>query len=134
MRKCFWLVVAGFILTACSSRPDGVMSQREMKEFLTDLHLLEGLISYDPTLMSDDRMQVYYYNALFSKYGITKADFDSSLVFYTKQPKRFERIYAGVVRNIEALEKDVADGKYEKILPDSIRMKITVCDEQSIDA
>lgn len=119
-----WLIVVVLVvLTSCSSRPDGVMSQREMRNFLTELHVLEGLIDNDPVISADDRLDVYYYNYLFAKHGITKADFDSSLVYYTKQPKRFERIYAGVIRNLDKLEEDVIAGKYERIIPDSVLRK-----------
>jgi hypothetical protein len=123
-----------FVVVACSSRPDGVMSQREMRLFLTDLHLLEGVLSQHPEIAGDDRLQVYYYNALFEKHGITKANFDSSLVYYTKQPKRFERIYANVTRELELLEKDVIDGKYELAIPDSILKKPTITELPALAA
>lgn len=122
MRKgCIVFLV--LVLAACSNRPDGVMSQSEMRSFLTDLHLLEGVLSQNQNIAGDDRQEVYYYNALFEKHGITQEIFDSSLVYYTRQPKRFERIYAGVTRNLEKLEKDVKEGKYDPVLPDSVRMK-----------
>jgi len=123
-----------FVMAACSSRPDGVMSQREMRLFLTDLHLLEGVLAQHPEIAGDDRLQVYYYNALFEKHGITKANFDSSLVYYTKQPKRFERIYANVTRQLEQLEKDVIDGKYELAIPDSILKRPTITDLPALAA
>ncbi|MDD2284493.1 MAG: DUF4296 domain-containing protein [Paludibacter sp.] len=106
---------------ACSNRPDEVMSRREMRSFLTDLHLLEGVFSSNGTI--DEREKAYYYNALFLKHGITKAEFDSSLAYYTKNPKMFERIYTDVNKDLEKLDLDVADGKYFPVLPDSIRLK-----------
>lgn len=122
MRKCLPVLFI-VLLTACGTDTDERMSQREMRKFLTDLHLLEGIIMNDPELSNDERIEVYYYNALFAKHGISKAVFDSSLVFYTKQPKRFERIYAGVIRGLEKLQEEVVAGKYEKVLPDSIRLQ-----------
>jgi len=122
MRKLLPLVLI-VLLPACGNDTDERMSQREMRKFLTDLHLLEGIIMNDPSLSNDERIEVYYYNALFAKHGITKAVFDSSLVYYTKQPKRFERIYARVVRDLEKLQEDVTAGKYEKVLPDSVRFQ-----------
>ncbi len=119
----WWFICLLLVMASCSGRPDGVMSQREMRSFLTDLHLLEGVLLQNTATSGDERVEVYYYNALFEKHGITKADFDSSLVYYTKQPKRFERIYASVTRNLEEVEKDVQAGKFEKLLPDSILFK-----------
>lgn len=122
MRKWLFLIVT-VVFSACSNRPDGVMSQREMKTLLTDLHVLESMLMRDVKLAGDDRKQAYYYNSLFQKYSITKADFDSSLVYYTKRPKQFERIYAGVLLNLKEMEKDARNGRFERLLPDSIRLK-----------
>lgn len=116
---------------ACNNRPDDVMSRREMRSFLTDLHLLEGVFSSKPPQL--DRERAYYYNALFQKHGITKAEFDSSLVYYTKNPKAFERIYSGVNMDLEALKADVAGGKYFPVLPDSIRLKPELTNIWSLD-
>jgi hypothetical protein len=128
-----WLLccIMLFQFAACSTRPDDVMSRKEMRSFLTDLHLLEGVFSSNPP--AHDRERAYYYNALFEKHGITKAEFDSSLVYYTKNPKVFERIYARVNNNLEALKADVAGGKYFPVLPDSIRLKPEFTNIWSLD-
>lgn len=106
---------------ACSNRPDEVLNQKEMKEFLTDLHIMETALDEHPPL--DEREKAYYYNALLQKHGITKAIFDSSLVYYTKNPKLFERVYTRVVKDLEKFRADVQKGKYFPVLPDSIRLK-----------
>lgn len=117
-----WLFCCVVLLQfACSNRPDDVLSKSEMKSFLTDLHLLEGVFSSDVTISEDDK--ILYYQALFQKHGISKAQFDSSLVYYTRNPKVFERIYTGVNKNLEGLRAEVEAGKYTPVLPDSIRLK-----------
>jgi hypothetical protein len=116
------------LLTACSGRPDGVLSPRKMKSFITELHLMEGSMAQNGVDMYDERIPVYYYNALLNKHKITKAEFDSSLVYYTNHPKRFDRIYAAVMNNLEKLEKDVIAGVYELLLPDSVRLKPEIID------
>lgn len=106
---------------ACNNRPDDVMNQTEMKKFLVDLHILEATLDERPPV--DERERAYYYNALFQKHGITKAIFDSSLVYYTKNPKLFERVYTRVVKDMDEFKTDVHKGKYFPELPDSIRFK-----------
>ncbi len=120
----FFLFLSGmaFVLTACNNRPDNVMSQDEMVDFLTDLHKLDGALSvnyYRST--SDSRENVYYYNALLDKYGISKADFDSSLVWYVSNPKRFNNIYTQVVVNLTQFEAEVKSRKYHPI--DSVALR-----------
>lgn len=124
MLKRFFLfsVLFLFFISSCSKRPDGVLSQRKMKAVLTDMHVLDGVFEAKG-MQGNERETVYYYNALLQKYGITKADFDSSLVYYTKNPKRFERIYVGVMENIEGIETDIKSGKFHPLLPDSSLLK-----------
>ncbi|GAB1416238.1 hypothetical protein MASR2M117_16440 [Paludibacter sp.] len=109
------------VLSACSNRPKGVMSKGEMRAFLTEFHLLEGTLSSHPEL--SDREKAYYYQALFAKHHISKADFDSSIVYYTKNPKAFERIYTKVGSDLDELKSDVEAGKYLPVIPDSIKFK-----------
>ena len=123
LRKAIkWMFCCVVLLQfACSNRPDDVLSRSEMKSFLTDLHLLEGVFSSDVTISEDEK--ILYYHALFQKHGISKAQFDSSLVYYTRNPKVFERIYTSVNKNLEELRTEVEAGKYTPVLPDSIRLK-----------
>lgn len=116
---------------ACSSRPEGVMSRKEMRLFLVDYHLLEGVLTAQRIVEED--VKDNYYQALFEKHGITKADFDSSLVYYTKSPKTFERIYVRVTHDLDEIKADVTTGKYFPVLPDSIRLKPELKNIWSLD-
>ncbi len=103
----FFLFGIILILAACSNRPKDVMNQKEMTDFLTDLHKLEGSLVAKGIISPQDRENVYYYNALLKKHGITQAVFDSSLVWYTKNPKKFEKIYTQVLDNLTEFETEV---------------------------
>lgn len=132
-KSVFWLLgILVLFQLACSSRSEGVMSRREMRSFLVDYHLLEGVLSAQGIVEED--VKDNYYHALFEKYGITKADFDSSLVYYTKNPKVFERIYNGVTNDLDEIKADVISGKYFPVLPDSIRLKPEIKEIWSLDS
>ncbi len=111
-----------FTLPACTNKPDNVMSQDEMINFLTDLHKLDGALAIQ-AFKSDsvENLKIYYYNALFKKYGITKANFDSSLVWYVDNPKKFTNIYTRVLENLTQFETDVKNRKYHPI--DSVALR-----------
>lgn len=97
---------------ACSKRPKNIMSKRQMRSFLVDLHVLEGSLGSDYTITIDDK--TYYYHNLFEKHGINKAQFDSSIAYYAHDPKKFERIYLRVNKDIENLQADILDYKYHE--------------------
>jgi len=109
-----------FIFAACSNRPKGVLNQKDMTNILTDMHKLDGALVERGLMSGNDTTKIKYYNFIFSKYNITKADFDSSLVWYTKNPQEFNNIYNKVLINLTSLEKDVKSGKYHFI--DSVEL------------
>jgi hypothetical protein len=132
-KSVFWLLgILALFQLGCSSRPDGVMSRREMRSFLVDYYLLEGVLSAQRIMEEAEKDN--YYHALFEKHGITKADFDSSLVYYTRNPKVFERIYNGVTNDLDEIKADVSSGKYFPVLPDSIRLKPEIKEIWSLDS
>ena len=93
---------------SCQNRPENVMNQDDMVKFLTDLHKLEGSLTVKSYTSPDStKVNLTYYNALFKKYGISQADFDSSLVWYVHNPKKFTKIYGRVVENLTQFDKDV---------------------------
>lgn len=109
-----------FIFAACSNRPKGVLNQEDMTNILTDMHKLDGALVDRGLMSTNDTTKIKYYNFIFSKYKTTKADFDSSLVWYTKNPQEFNNIYNKVLINLTSLEKDVKSGKYHFI--DSVEL------------
>ncbi len=94
------LIIILFLSASCSQKPVNVLSQHDMIAFLTDMHKLEGVLIVKNLNNIEQRENVYYYNALFEKYKITKEQFDSSLVWYTRNPKKFAKIYKTVLTNL----------------------------------
>lgn len=122
LRFFIFTALCTITLTACTHKPDNVMSQTEMVNFLTDLHKLDGALALQAFKTdSIDELKIYYYNALFNKYGITKADFDSSLVWYVDNPKKFTNIYTKVQENLTKFETDVKNRKFHPI--DSVALR-----------
>ena len=108
------------LLTACDNRPKGVLSQREMTEVLIDIHKLDASLNEIGLQYGHYPDKVPYYNNLLLKHGITEAIFDSSLVWYTKNPIKFERVYDDVILALNEQENQVKRGKYHFI--DSVEL------------
>ncbi len=120
------LLLVAFVLafTACKKQPDETLSRKEMTNFLIDLHKLDGALSARGLGTVDDRNNVYYYNALFKKHGITKAQFDSTLVYYAKNPKKFERVYTDVIEELTKLDEQVKAGNFHPVDSAALRNSI----------
>ena len=82
-------------------RPRGVLSNREMRNVLYDLHRADGAIQVAGYNYSHDQEVAAYYKNVLDKHGITQAQFDTSLVWYTDNPQIFNKIYPKVIERLE---------------------------------
>ncbi len=108
-------VVLNVFFESCGNRPEGVLNSRKMEDLLVEMHVLEGTLRASGNYYGSGSDTRQYYDVLFEKYGVSLADFDSSLVWYTKHPKEFERIYVNVMGRIDTLGADVRRGKYHPV-------------------
>lgn len=93
------LLVVG--LTACQSRPDYVIDEAKMTELLTDIHMAEGLL--DLQKKENSESETYGQEviaAVLDKYHVSKADYDTSLVWYSQNLTKLIRIYRHVDENL----------------------------------
>ena len=100
-------------------RPRGILSNREMREVLYDLHRADGAIQVAGYNYSHDQELAGYYKNVLDKHGITQAEFDSSLVWFTDNPQIFNKIYPKVIERLEAdfkVEEQIRDANREKKL------------------
>ena len=100
-------------------RPRGVLSNREMRDVLYDLHRADGAIQVEGYNYSHDQELAGYYKNVLDKHGITQAEFDSSLVWFTDNPQIFNKIYPKVIERLEAdfkVEEQIRDANREKKL------------------
>ena len=111
------LVCCSLFATACTNRPKDVLGHNKMVSVLTDLHKLDGILAAEGMVAEENPL---YYEYVLEKHQINQAVFDSSLVWYARNPKRFEKVYVNVVENITDWEKEILGGKYHPIEPDTI--------------
>jgi len=95
-------VACVLLLALAGCRPRGVLSSREMRDVLYDLHRADGALQVAGYNYSHDEELSACYKSVLDKHGITQAQFDSSLVWYTDHPQRFNKIYPKIVARLEA--------------------------------
>ena len=87
------LIIFSILLAVVGCRPRGVLSNREMRDVLYDLHRADGALQVAGYNYSHDQEVAGYYKNVLDKHGITQTQFDSSLVWYTNNPQIFNKIY-----------------------------------------
>ena len=101
MRFRCWLILL-IILSCVSCRPRMVLSNREMRDVLYDLHRADGALQVAGYSHGHSQELSAYYKSVLDKHGITQAEFDSSLVWFTDNPQIFNKIYPKVIARLEA--------------------------------
>ncbi len=109
MRKTliFSIVLIALVFYSCQeSRKksrDGILSEKQMVELLIDTHLVDAVLMSQNSSAADKQDKgLFYYPSVLEKNGITKARMDSSVAWYMRHPEAYARIYASVIKDLEA--------------------------------
>ncbi len=100
--KTLYLLITLFVVGCKVETPEGVLPPEKMENVIYDYHLVQAITTEYMPLNYEKKMHINY---VFEKHGITKEQFDSSLVWYTRYPRRMHRIYASLEkRTMEELK------------------------------
>ena len=97
--KRFGLILFVVLMVFAGCRPKGILSSRQMQNVLYDLHRADAILRQYDLELGPDEVLAKYYEVVLEKHGITQAQFDSSLVWYTDHPSRFDKIYPKIEKH-----------------------------------
>lgn len=119
--KWIMVVMAIAAIHACGGKKMP-LNKEQFTALLVDMHRIDGTLSVNRVARgSDTDLKNYaYYNELFRKYGITRADFDSCMYYYSAQTVLFSEIYDVI---IDSLNREVT--RIDKVL-NELRSKDSV--------
>ena len=115
------LLVVGLMLSACKPTvPVEIIQPDDMEDLLYDYYVAQN-ITGDSRDGNDYRTK-YNYALVFKKYGVTEAEFDSSLVYYYNHIEDLYKIYESVQARLsdEALELGASVGDVERYMKRSL--------------
>lgn len=108
-RKCilYWFCIAlSVAFAACTNRPSGVISKQKMEDALYDVYLAQSLAQNSPRYQSEDSKDSLL-AAVYTKNGISKAEFDSSIAWYATQSEVYFKINAHISQRLQDLQKKI---------------------------
>lgn len=84
--------------------PDNIVDTATLTQFLTEAYIVQ---SYDHIVVAENRDSLGHltdgaYDSLYSKYGITQEQYDSSWTYYLNHPNLLVDIYDRVVANLNS--------------------------------
>lgn len=104
--KSFFILVAVCILSAtflisCKPTvPEQYIQPDELENILYDYYITQALANQGHKYDNVSFNKNLYYNAILKKYGITEAEFDSSMVYYYANADRLYDIYVKLSRRL----------------------------------
>lgn len=116
------VVLLAFSLTACKvERPGTVFPDAKMENVLYDYHIAKAM--GDEVSYNESYKRALYIESVFKKHGITQAEFDSSMVWFARNPEVLAKVYEKVNVRLKA-ERDginrliaLRDNKPKESLP-----------------
>ena len=111
----FPLAVMLMLLSACKPTvPSQYLQPDEMEDLMYDFYLSQGMTNN--RVGSTDYEHRYYLESVLKKYGLTSAEFDSSMVYYYNHMEKMNVIYTNIQKRLseEALELGTSAGEVER--------------------
>ena len=106
MHKSFHIIILCMILAsvvvACGKRmPKEVIDSKKMEDLLIDIHKSEAFMESDYPYYAKDNRKDSIRNAILAKHGVTRAEFDTSLVWYGMNIEKYIEIYKKVIERLQ---------------------------------
>ena len=99
------LFLLALTIVSCKpSMPSGVIPEGDMEDILYDYLIAQSIRGQEGDKLNEQRM----YNDILDKYDYTQAEFDSSMVYYTRHYRLINKIYQNIEERL--VEKTVAMG------------------------
>lgn len=107
-----WLLgIFAVLIISChepkQKTPDYLIDETKMVDMMVDMHLVETaqnlkLLGTDTT----NRKYQQYFNSVFESHQVSKADYDSSLYYYSAQTEQMNAIYDKVLERLYEMETE----------------------------
>lgn len=115
LRRSLLVLAATMLLAACKpSVPDTYLQPDEMADVLYDYHLAEAVARQQ---YGDDKYApLAFKTSILKKHGISEAEFDSSMVYYTRHTRYLHDVYETLADRLgdEALAQGSTVGELNK--------------------
>ena len=105
--KGMWILGSVLLIFIACSQKKVPLDQQQFTALLIDMHVADGTLAQTKGYSSENEKKNFaYYNSVFRKYGIDRAEFDSCMRYYSAQTALFSKLYDVV---IDSLNKRLTD-------------------------
>ncbi|MGM0497504.1 MAG: DUF4296 domain-containing protein [Bacteroidota bacterium] len=107
----FFLIVVIFLGAGCENDQEKyIIPKDEFVDILVDIHLMDGIMrqpNIRKSLFKKDTTD--YYSAILKTHDYSREQFDSSMVYYSRNIREFDDIYQDVLSTLNQMEAETED-------------------------
>ena len=102
------LVLVASIFSCNSLGHKYIIPPKKFVNVLVDIHLADGIAVENLGRNSNELLDsAALYGSVFSKYGVTRAQFDSTLNYYSTHSDDFQKLYNKVTARLKKMEDEL---------------------------
>jgi hypothetical protein len=125
-RPLAWFLLCTLILSCSGAKRKYIIPEKKLVPIIVDMQIADGLaLGYFPDVKNLKLDSAAIYGWVMEKHDVTRAQFDSTMAFYTKHPDRLDRIYEKVIATLSKMESEIKEAEKEE----QIRKKITIWED-----
>ena len=99
------LIVLSFSVNSCKKKNEFIIPRDEFIDVMVEVHILDGIMGETKERKKFAKLDsVDYYDALLKSHGYTREQFDSSITYYSKDLRSFDKIYQKVLARLNRME------------------------------
>ncbi len=93
---------------AVTEIPDLLLTKEQMVAVMTDVHLVEGVLTYHRIVRLEYKdYKSAYYSKILQQHGINAVQLRENITYYNSDPKIMEDIYEEVLSNLVKIETEL---------------------------
>ena len=97
--KCVFILVILLLAVSCKNkRPAGVLNPSKLEDVLFDYHIARSIAGLSGDSIDFRRME--YTEAVFRKYRISRAEFDSTMLWYSRHTNELYNVYQNIEKRL----------------------------------
>ncbi len=135
MKRIGFVIIVVFMFS-CSTEvktPEYIIPHDKMVNIIADIHILDGLFTVNNVRRKFAKDSIDYYNAVFTNYGYTRSDFDTSINFYSNNIDEYDKIYEEVLNRLNEMETIIKQESAEEQAEKEKRKKKKLKKKKEID-
>lgn len=94
-------------------KPIHTLSKEKFIKVLTDVHIGEAMFLERGRIHLDSIQSKSVYLAVLRKYDVTEKEMVETMVYYSRHPREYDKIYTEVISRIQAMNENVHGIKKE---------------------